>query len=652
MNMQRTFSIAILLQLCLFFPVSAQQVSAPVPPSGHAPGSFVSYLREVPITSLAAPDLMRVHAEDLRNPGTRLAVPLPADMGVSTAGTWTELPDGAGVWHLKIQSAGALGLMALYDDFYIPEGASLFMYSGGSRTVLGPFTSRDNPLNGKFITGFTAGDEAVLEYYEPAAVRGQGRLHLSRVDYAYHRQQMVASGFDVTGSLGEELGFGSTDSCQINTKCQTDADTAAAKRAACRMVTVSKEGSGYCTGSPINNTAEDGTPLMISAFHCQDGYTPYYDLWRFDFGYESPDCANPGTEPGYKSVVGCVRRAGYRETDFLLLELLKQPTAAHRSYFLGWDRSSTPPSKALILHHPRGDIKKVSLDSQALSVFQDSIDWNNGHKTPPGNHFQSRFDLGSFDIGSSGAALLNASRHFVGQLHGGYMDCKRSAAYFGRLSQSWEGGGTPETRLKDWLDPDNTGLIRLPGMENPANAGWQVAGVILTENGVPVPKVRVNLVTNNGVARSAISDTSGYYRLNAVPFDEPFEISLEKEDFAANGCTTTDLLKVQKHILGFSNLETSYQWIAADVNRSNTVSTQDLVQMRKIVLGVETAFSAVPAWTFIPASFEFVNGPNPFHRTPLPLDTFLFKALEADIPDLDFVGIKYGDVNGSVDTKH
>ena len=65
---------------------------------------------------LRALDLAHLHAEDARRPGARFAAPVKADFDLTSAGVWTELPDGGAVWKLKLEApAGALGLIALYD---------------------------------------------------------------------------------------------------------------------------------------------------------------------------------------------------------------------------------------------------------------------------------------------------------------------------------------------------------------------------------------------------------------------------------------------------------------------------------------------------------------------------------------------------------
>lgn len=602
----------------------------------------------IPSTVLAPPDRVRIAQEDAVRPGIRFAAPIKTTIAPEQQGRWADTPDGGRIWQVRLHSDQAKGLMALYDRFYLPPGAVLYMYNLDHTQVLGPYTDRDNPRSGKFLTGFIQGNDAIVEYYEPEAVKGQGEIHIFRVDYAYQHTAELADGLSPSGTLENELGFGTSDSCQVNVACVQDARSEAEQRAVCRVIMILEEGTGFCTGNMVNNTAQDGTPLLISAYHCQDGYTPIYDLWRFDFNYRSDSCATPETEPSRMSIVGCERKAGYQTTDFLLLELAQRPPASVGAYYLGWNKTPNLPANGRMYHHPRGDIKKISLDINPLSIFRDSISWNNGVKTPPLRHFLSRFDSGSFDVGSSGAAMLNEKGHFVGQLNGGNMACVGSTAFFGRLYYSWEGGGTADSRLKDWLDPLGINPDTLNGWEPVSTAGAEISGIIHTEAGMPIVGATVTLLSTEGEEWISTSDSTGMYRFVDIPFSDTLEIRVDKPDLAVNGCSTADLIKVQKHILGISLLETPYQWLAADVNVSLNISTQDLVQIRKVVLGVDAAYKIGKSWTFFPAALEFPDSPNPFTGGTWPVNGVFIYRFEDSIPDLDFIGIKYGDVNGSV----
>lgn len=602
---------------------------------------------------LRALDLAHLHAEDARRPGARFAAPVKADFDLTSAGVWTELPDGGAVWKLKLEApAGALGLIALYDALYLPPGSSLFMYSPDGRFIQGPVAPEQISPEGHFASGLLPGNTAIIEYYEPAASRGKGKLHVFRVDQAYHRKNLEASGFDVGSVLGEELGFGTSGNCHPNINCTEGMGFEREKRALCRVIMVLEEGTGYCTGALVNNARRDGRPLLVSAFHCQDGYTPLYSFWRFDFNYESKECINPAEEPLLNSITGCKQLAGYQKTDFLLLELSRRPPATFKTYFLGWNRMNVAPSEGAVIHHPRGDIKKLSLDRDQIPVFQDPIQWNNEVTTPAANHLRAQFDFGSFDIGSSGAPLLNQEGRYVGQLHGGSASCSGAVAYFGRMAISWEGGGSPSTRLKDWLDPFAQNITVMDGIENPFNTGGEVAGVATTETGEAIPGALVSLKSSNGYSTEAITDSAGRFSFSPIPYGGSFELSISKTDNPLNGLSVSDVVKLQKHILNVELLTSPIQWIAADVNVSRSISTMDLIQIRKVILGVEAEFKSVPPWIFVPAEYEFPLGSGPFSGAEEIPQRIQVVNFFKDVLDLDFIGVKAGDVNGSANPRN
>jgi hypothetical protein len=62
--------------------------------------------------------------------------------------------------------------------------------------------------------------------------------------------------------------------------------------------------------------------------------------------------------------------------------------------------------------------------------------------------------------------------------------------------------------------------------------------------------------------------------------------------------TLLDLLSLQKHILGIEPFTNALQEYAADVNGSAGISAVDLIQMRKIILGLLTEWPDKEAITF------------------------------------------------------
>ncbi len=465
--------------LSLIFFFFSNILFAQVSSGGQPISSSTAYSKEFsrqPLkpATLPALDMKQVNAEDRERPwANRFAAPIQVDYGLNNSGQWLDLDNGDRVWRLRLRSTGALGMNILYDRFYLPKGARLFVYSPDKSQVLGAYTFANNRPGKKFLTGLLFGEEAVIEYYEPARVKGQGQLHIFRVDHAYTKEVFRDTEYEFqvhAGMANDRLG--TSFECHENVNCNMDAEVQEKKRSSVRIMVVVEEGTGFCTGNLMNNTSVDGRPLVLTAFHCQDGFTPLFDFWKFDFNYESQACSDPDTDPGAQSILGAELLSGRQENDFILVELSIPVPPSFDAYYLGWDHSEAEPDARMYIHHPSGDIKKIGLINKKAEIFGFPIEWDNDVTTPADHHFRVVYEDGYFQPGSSGAALINQDGRMVGQLHGGRSICSEgSTAYFGRLAMAWDGGGSRETRLKDFLDPEGTGAETLDGTVNTGIGG-------------------------------------------------------------------------------------------------------------------------------------------------------------------------------------
>jgi hypothetical protein len=112
--------------------------------------------------------------------------------------------------------------------------------------------------------------------------------------------------------------------------------------------------------------------------------------------------------------------------------------------------------------------------------------------------------------------------------------------------------------------------------------------------------------------------------------------------------TTYDLVLISRHILGIQNLNSPYKVIAADANKSNSVTTLDMVVIRKVILQIEPGFANNTSWRFVNKDFVFANPANPF-AAQFP-EVVNYNNLTLSDLNADFVAIKVGDVNGSAAT--
>jgi hypothetical protein len=148
-------------------------------------------------------------------------------------------------------------------------------------------------------------------------------------------------------------------------------------------------------------------------------------------------------------------------------------------------------------------------------------------------------------------------------------------------------------------------------------------------------------------AQESVTDSCFSVPLSGIPFGNNYTATVRafRNDGALVGFTTFDLLQISKHILGIESFSSFYQMLAADINNSQTVTTFDIVEGRKVLLGISDTFLAVPSWRLI----RPLADPGPLLQWTAVRDTYQvrYTNLLGDIssPGLHFIGVKSGDVN-------
>jgi large repetitive protein len=174
-------------------------------------------------------------------------------------------------------------------------------------------------------------------------------------------------------------------------------------------------------------------------------------------------------------------------------------------------------------------------------------------------------------------------------------------------------------------------------------------GVIKTETEQPIIGYEVSFTTTHAILPPSIivvNDFNGAFTFpNPLLLTSNTIFSPSKNDNPLNGVSTYDLLLMSKHILGITPLSSPYKLIAADINKSGSITTFDIVALRKIILGIHTEFQANTSWRFVDFSYVFPTPDNPF------LSPFPETRTSSSIDPLEnqlFVGIKIGDMNNNV----
>lgn len=420
------------------------------------------------LSKFSKPDLRQVFIEDsilseYPEVPERFSVPIDVNLTTENAGDWTTI-DSFNVWQLQINVDAAKAITLAYDKFWLPDGAKLFIYSKDRKHVLGAFTSLNNNKNEKvsgFVTGFIKGDDVIIEYYEPQHIKNKGIISISRIGYVYKNLAL----FNYENTV---VGFGNSLSCHININCPEGNNWQEEKRAVSAYYNI-YDGTGLCSGALVNNTSNDRTPYYLTANHCFNGPDSEgnNNLWQWVFywNYESSGCNN-GNNFTPPSTQGAIMKANNSYTDFALLELSDDPKniTGYIPYYLGWTRSTTPATSATGIHHPKGDIKKISIDNHQANIYNKTINWSGGTPSQPNTHWKVTFDIGAIEKGSSGSPLMDQNHRIIGQLHGGGIVCAPVDSYYGRFDLSWDYGSTSSRRLKDWLDPTGVNSQTLDGI--------------------------------------------------------------------------------------------------------------------------------------------------------------------------------------------
>lgn len=460
-----SFVLIILISISFFKPLNGQNMQPSLPVSF----GFPDIMRRAELVKLQAPDVaLLLQEDDLSqhngNP-MRLGVSIPVYLDCAEDGEWSDIPTGK-LWILKIRSQGAMGLGLYFNKFLLPEGCTVRVFDSATTQVLGAFTHKSNPTGGFYATGITPGSDLVIECFRPVNVT-MPDIIIDEVLYVYR-----PSGIPQVNTLKD---FGGSEPCEVNINCEEGQAWQDAKHGIVRIFAKIGGSTFSCTGSLVNNTRNDYTPYILTADHCAHNSSLVYasttdlEKWLFYFNFESSGCSNPAVKPALYSSVGAVKIASASTevgSDFFLALLKQNIPGDYLPFYNGWDRSGVAASNGVCIHHPEGDIKKISTyDTRITSATWTSI---------PNSHWKvawhtTRNGTGVTEGGSSGSPIFDQTGHILGTLTGGTSSCDSLLGpdYFGKFAYSWASNGLADNQqLRPWLDPLNTGALVLPGTYN------------------------------------------------------------------------------------------------------------------------------------------------------------------------------------------
>ncbi len=459
--------------------VLTAELHAAEPPAGF--GTQIQDLSRVDLWVAPVVDADRhIREDEERTASTfdkalRFAVPIETALSPSSYGTWEVLEDGSRLWRLRILSSGAYSINLAVDPMDLPEGATLHLYPADLTDFAGPFVAADAVEGVGFWSPVIPGEEIVAEVRVPAGATDEPDFTITQVSHDYR---------DFLQVLERNLRQGW---CNIDVICPEGDPW----RDEIRSVGVyTRQGSWTCSGQLLNSHGHDGSPphYFLTARHCGINSSNAGSV-RVYWNYESPVCGMLNGGSLSQSQLGTTFRASWSTADFCLIELNQEPDEAFNVYYSGWDaRESHNPQECTAIHHPGCDEKAISFNYDPLTVTSYL-----GYSVPgDGSHWRvDDWEVGTTEPGSSGSGIWDENKRVVGQLHGGDASCSSiTSDWYGRLSRSWNGGGSSSNQLRHWLDPQGTGALVLDGydpfdtasVDEPGGRGAMYAPAVLTPN--------------------------------------------------------------------------------------------------------------------------------------------------------------------------
>ncbi len=398
---------------------------------------------------------------DIASPfkSSSFAQPVTVNINPEKYGKWIEFPEfNKKIWLLAVKVKEASSLSLVLNPFRLEEGAKLFFYNEDQSLILGAITASNNKASGVLPVTTLASDVIICELQMP----------MYQEEYGAFSIEKIGAGFPLSNlnlKSPDDQWFASSAACNVNANCYDYLYLDELRRSVCRIL---YNASGRCTGTLINNLNNDETPYVLTAAHCLNT-DEIAQQAVFNFGYLSPDCISKDVKP--LSVSGAsVVSAGhhlyeqYDTLDFVLLKLSEKPPLEYKVYYSGWDASGIEADSTLVLHHPLGDIMKISVDEEPVvtgnfpNYFDKYTHWS-----------VENYEEGTTEPGSSGSGLFDPKGKLIGTLTGdagGDGTCGVNIRdKFQKMYHSYADYEDKEYQLKYWLDPKDSGKLVCNGYD-------------------------------------------------------------------------------------------------------------------------------------------------------------------------------------------
>jgi hypothetical protein len=305
-------------------------------------------------------------------------------------------PDGSQIIVLIIKSSGASGIGVHFRNFALADGEEVYVYGASADSIVfGPFTDKGPWGSGEFWSGTVDGDTVVIEFYKRTDENGQG-FEIFEISH-------------ILAELDWRLRSNEPDVlfCEVDASCYGGPE----KNAVARIV-FNDNGVYLCTGTLLNDVAQDWTPYFLTANHCVNSQAVAQTVEAYWF-YQTTSCNSGVLRSWVHSPPGANLLATQDSNDFSLLRL--QNNAPGGAFFSGWTSTAQSTGTSVFgLHHPDGYIPP-SIPSY-LRRSTGSITNTNENCLGLVNGFGIGWTSGTSEPGSSGSGLWNSNGYLVGVL--------------------------------------------------------------------------------------------------------------------------------------------------------------------------------------------------------------------------------------------
>lgn len=387
---------------------------------------FMSVLKDAPEIEMSTFDLNALLEEDelLKNLEIPYRFGKQFDVRYSISdGRWVK-EGNSDIWTLNITSKGAYSINFMFDELIIPEGSEMYIFSKDGSMVYGPLTSKQNLIDKTvFFTDVVKGESVIIYIKVPLGKELDTKLGITRIIHGY--KDSFSSIFGIHSKSAD---------CEQDIACYSSWNIESDG-----IAKILINGTAWCTGSLLNNSSQDFKAYILTAFHCIDadrnGTINSTELsnsanWTFNFHYRNTSC-NGGLIASTISYNYDNLRASYYNSDVALVELQNSPLYDMCLTFLGWDRSTNIPTSTTCVHHPLGDIMRISFD------YEPPVKTELGQSTPGNNFWKVGWNVGITELNSSGSPLFDQNKRIVGQLAGGQTVCGgNNSDWFGAFNVS------------------------------------------------------------------------------------------------------------------------------------------------------------------------------------------------------------------------